>query len=191
MSANIESAIEHTMWLEGKFSNNKDDSGGATKYGVTEATARAKGYLGRMEDMPIEFARDVVYPDYWNRAWEALESQAVANELFDTRINAFKVSDAIAQAAVNSLNMGGTLYPNIHVDGSAGPKTVDALNILIRRGDEAVLLKVMNRLQGAYYIASAAGEDAKAGWFAMVRGTAGPTNEKNETFMRGWINKRT
>ena len=44
--------ISEVMVIEGDYVNDKRDSGGATRYGVTEAMARKYGYNGKMKDYP-------------------------------------------------------------------------------------------------------------------------------------------
>jgi len=188
--AKIEEAMKKTFGAEGGYSDNPDDPGGPTKFGVTEKNAREIGYTGDMKDFPFDLAVKV-YMKFWNKAWDYLKSQKVANELFDTKINAWNVGDMIGQAAINSLNLKGSLFPNMAVDGVAGLKTVNCMNILTDRGDEEILLKVMNGLQRGWYIACAAGDEAKGMYLKMLKQTSCPGNEKAETFMRGWIRHRT
>lgn len=42
------------------------DPGGKTRYGITEAVARAHGYLGDMREMPLDFAASIYRSDYWD-----------------------------------------------------------------------------------------------------------------------------
>lgn len=41
------------------------DNGGETRFGVTEAVARAHGYTGSMFDLPIQTAEAIAYQSYW------------------------------------------------------------------------------------------------------------------------------
>lgn len=50
---------------EGGYVDNRDDPGGATRYGVTERAARANGYTGDMRELPVTFAQMVYQKDYW------------------------------------------------------------------------------------------------------------------------------
>ncbi|KKM08171.1 hypothetical protein LCGC14_1726580, partial [marine sediment metagenome] len=49
----FDSATKHTLGIEGDFSDDPADSGGATKWGITESVARAFGYSGRMQNMSV------------------------------------------------------------------------------------------------------------------------------------------
>jgi len=43
------------------------DQGGPTMYGVTEAVARANGYVGDMHDLPLGFAQNIFKIKYWDQ----------------------------------------------------------------------------------------------------------------------------
>ena len=47
---NIEQYLDELIKREGGYVNNPADRGGATKYGITEAVARANGFKGNMRD---------------------------------------------------------------------------------------------------------------------------------------------
>lgn len=72
---------------EGDFSNHRDDPGGKTRYGITEAVARRVGYRGDMRELPLDLARRIYQDDYW-RAVRADElPPAVRYTLFDAAVN--------------------------------------------------------------------------------------------------------
>jgi lysozyme family protein len=48
----IEQLIDEVIGREGGYSNHPADRGGATRWGVTEAVARAHGYRGDMRSFP-------------------------------------------------------------------------------------------------------------------------------------------
>ncbi|KCW15189.1 glycosyl hydrolase 108 family protein, partial [Acinetobacter baumannii 42057_4] len=54
---NIEQYLEELIKREGGYVNNPADRGGATKYGITEAVARANGFKGNMRDLPLDVAK--------------------------------------------------------------------------------------------------------------------------------------
>lgn len=155
----VESIIEHVVVLEGGFVDDPEDSGGATRFGITEAVARAHGYKGDMRNLPKAFAIDVYRQAYWTplRLDQVLvSSPAIALELFDTAVNS-GVSRAgeFLQRSLNVLNRRGKDYDDITVDGLVGPKTLAAYEAYRRvraRSGEKVLLRALNCLQGAFYI---------------------------------------
>ncbi len=50
-SLTFDIAIDRVLGIEGGYSNDPDDPGGETNWGVTLRTARANGYTGNMIDM--------------------------------------------------------------------------------------------------------------------------------------------
>lgn len=176
--ANFDIAVNKTLEVEGVFSHDKDDLGGPTKYGITEAVARACGYAGEMKAMPLDTAKEIYRNKYWNTL--GLQhfpdsAQAVANELFDTAVN-MGVGKACAflQSALNLLNKKATLWADIPVDGQMGPTTLDT--VLKCLGQDAryrdALYKALNGEQYARYKEITA------------------ARPDNETFFLGWILRR-
>ncbi len=56
---NIEQYLEELIKREGGYENNPADRGGATKYDITEAVARANSFKGNMKDLPLEVAKEI------------------------------------------------------------------------------------------------------------------------------------
>lgn len=155
----LEKALQRTLGVEGGDSNDPDDHGGATRYGVTEAVARAFGYTGAMAGLPWSTAVAIYKANYWDRLSldsVALVSESVALEVFDTAINCGVGTEGkFLQRALNALNNGGSAYPDLAVDGAVGSATVKALAaFLSKRGAEGeqVLLAALNGLQAVHYI---------------------------------------
>lgn len=57
--------IDGIIALEGGYVFNPKDKGGATHWGITEATARAHGYAGDMRDLTRAEAYAILEEDYW------------------------------------------------------------------------------------------------------------------------------
>jgi len=179
VSALRDRIINGIIELEGEYVDNPDDSGGPTRWGITEREARANGYTGSMQELPRSLAFDI----YKARYWDALNldiieklSASIAEELADTGVNTgIHRAGTFLQRALNVLNQKATQYPDLVVDGQPGEKTMKALKrYLFLRGREGqvVLLRMLNSLQGAFYIELA------------------ERREKDETFIYGWFNKR-
>lgn len=175
----VESLIEEVIGREGGYSNHPADKGGATRWGVTEAVARAHGYRGDMRAFPREEAVAVYRRLYWLRpGFDRIAGHAprIAAELFDTGVNMGpEVAAAFLQRALNALNRGASDYADIRVDGRIGEGTVAALaGFVARRGrnGEAVLLKAIEALQGERYLRLAEQRPA------------------NEAFLYGWLANR-
>lgn len=176
MATAFELAVSKTLNIEGGYSNHPSDRGGATNWGITESVARQFGYHGPMRSLPKSIALDIYKKLYWDKIgldWVASVSVALALELFDTGVN-MGVSLPVRwlQRTLNALNRRGKDFPDLVVDGSAGPKVKGALESYFRtrgrKDGELTLLRMMDALQGARYLditeARAANEDFMFGW---------------------------
>lgn len=180
MTKSIDIIIDDIIRAEGGYSDNPNDSGGKTCWGITEAVARSNGYDGEMSELPKDFARSIYYRIYVVKPkfdHVLLLSMLIASELVDTGVNMGTATACIMlQKALNAFNNGGALYADLVPDGDCGQKTIAALSYYLksRKSDdgERVLLVAMNCLQGARYI-----EIASA-------------NVKHETFCYGWLKNR-
>lgn len=159
MTTAFQKAFQHTVGIEGAYSNNPADPGGATKFGITERVARSHGYQGDMRDLPLEFAEQVYKASYWDLIHldlVAVMSKSIAAELFDTAVNCgVKFAAESFQRTLNAFNREQKDYADITVDGLVGPATLHSLRaFLVFRGTEGehVFLTALNVLQGAYYI---------------------------------------
>ena len=52
----IDQLLDELLEREGDYVNHPADRGGPTRYGITEAVARAHGYSGAMAELPREEA---------------------------------------------------------------------------------------------------------------------------------------
>lgn len=168
----LEKALQRTLGVEGSDSNDPADHGGSTRYGVTEAVARAFGYAGAMAALPWSTAVAIYKANYWDKLSldsVAMVSEAVALEVFDTAINCGVGTEGMfLQRALNALNNGGSAYPDLAVDGAVGSATVKVLAaFLSKRGAEGerVLLATLNGLQLAHYIAIVEKDPSQKKWF--------------------------
>lgn len=154
----FDKALKHTLGIEGGYSDDQRDSGGATRYGVTERVARAFGYSGQMSELPLDLAKRIYKEQYWDiiKLDEiAAIAPAVAVEMFDTGVNCGQARAVqFLQRALNLFNLNGKYYPDLEVDGLVGRNTLNALAEFVRhRGNMGVevLVTALNCLQGAFY----------------------------------------
>jgi lysozyme family protein len=175
----VSDLIDEVIGREGGYSNHPADKGGATRWGVTEAVARAHGYRGEMRCYPREEAVAVYRRIYWLRpGFDRVAEQApkLAAELFDTGVNMGpEIAAGFLQRALNALNRGASDYADIPVDRRIGDRTIEALKGFIARrgaGGEKVLLKAVEALQGERYLRLAEQRPA------------------NEAFLYGWLANR-
>jgi lysozyme family protein len=168
--------IKKVIFVEGGYANDDFDAGGETKYGVTASKAREHGYIEPMKELPLYLAIDIYERDFWHkiRGDEVITlSDLVAYELFDTAVHCgVKKSVEFLQRSLNVLNRNGVLYNDIVVDGLIGQRTLMALKKFLEKRNKAVLLEVMNCLQGSYYV------------------DITEKRKKNERFIYGWLKKR-
>lgn len=176
----IHELIDALIDREGGYANHPADRGGPTKFGITEAVARAHGYRGPMRDLPREEAAVVYKRLYWLRPkfdQVAKRSRSVAAELFDTGANMGPaVAATFLQRALSALNRDRKDYPDLVPDGRIGAATLAALDTFLKlRGKaagEAVLLRALDALQGERYLRLAERRPA------------------NEAFLYGWLANR-
>lgn len=172
-----EKIINEIIEREAGYVNDPADSGGETNWGITERVARNFGYKGAMVDLPRETAFNIYASIYWDRvkADELVKLyEPLAAEVVDTQVNLPEgKSIRFLQRALNALNRGEKLYPDINVDGVIGNKTIMSVKAYLASRDGAVLVKALNGLQLAYY-------------FELTE-----RREKDERFLYGWIRNRT
>ncbi|MGN6288474.1 MAG: glycoside hydrolase family 108 protein [Sphingopyxis terrae] len=179
----IDALIDAVIDREGGYVNHPADRGGPTRWGVTEAVARAQGYAGPMRDLPRTEAANIYRRIYWLRpAFDRVAARAprIAAELFDTGVNmGTAIATGFLQRALNALNRTARDYPDIAVDRAIGPRTLSALDGFLKargKGGETVLLRAMEALQGERYIALAERRPSQEaflyGWLANRIGDA-------------------
>lgn len=179
MSKLRDEAIDEVIRIEGGYVKDPQDSGGATKFGVTEYVARNYGYTGPMHAMSRVFAVAVYQDKYWHKLeLDNIEhlSPLIAEEMIEAGVNIGTQRTAeYLQRCLNVLNLNATAYADLAVDGAVGPNTLQALRAYLdRRGEEGdrVLFRMLNCLQGNHYI------------------TLAERRSKDEKFVFGWFRNR-
>lgn len=117
---NFDQAFEKLIGHEGGYSNNPQDPGGETMYGVTKTVARANGYAGNMIDLPLATAKAIYKKLYWDTVRAEELPDAVRFDVFDASVNSGP-GQAIRflQRATGSSD-----------DGKLGPMTIRAINAM-------------------------------------------------------------
>lgn len=121
----LDQAFTRLVGIEGGYSNDPLDPGGATRWGVTQAVARAHGYEGDMRDYPQEAAKAVYLASYWEPCHCDELPESIQYAVLDAAVNSG------THAAIGWLQRAA----GVLVDGSIGPVTLSAV-----RGSESVLL---------------------------------------------------
>ncbi len=171
--------IDEVIGREGGYSNHPADRGGATRWGITEAVARAHGYRGEMRTFPRDEAVRLYKRIYWDRpGFDRIGGIApdIAAELFDTGVNMGPgVAVSFLHRALNALNRGASDYADIVPGVRIDDATVNALSTFLKKRaphGEAVLMKALEALQGERYLDLAERRPA------------------NEAFLYGWLANR-
>ena len=134
-SIDIDGLAEALIEREGGYVANAVDKGGPTRFGITEAVARANGYRGSMRQLPREDAAAIYKRLYWLRPRfdeVAKRSARIAAELFDTGANMGPaVAATFLQRALTALNRNAKDYADLTPDGRIGPQTLAALDAFL------------------------------------------------------------
>lgn len=158
------------------YVDHPDDPGGETNYGITKATARYHGYQGTMRELPYETVLRIYRREYWDKiCGDEIPDQEIAYELLDTGINCgMGTVVTFLQRSLNVLNMKGRRYPDLVVDGVAGPRTIDTLTraLHVRSWYRLCILRALDSLQCVRYIELA------------------ERHQRFESFMPGWLRLR-
>lgn len=151
--ATIKEIIDDVIKAEGgdKYTNDPKDRGGATKWGITQTTAKAYGYTGDVKNMTY----DQAYKIYLDRFWHSPKfdeidkrSHELAVAMFDFGVNSGQARPIKAlQRALNSLNLEGKSYPDITVDGSIGRMTLSALDAFLKQRGTAGAIVLLNMVK--------------------------------------------
>lgn len=180
----IDAITQQILQEEGaQYTDNPADSGGPTKYGVTQATlAQWRGHPVTPQDvqnLTADEAGQIARQIYFVRpGFSQLEADNpdLAAKLYNAGYNCGpQIVAQWLQRVLNVMNQQASVYPDLTVDGKIGPATLNALHDYnMRRGPEGkvVLLRAINDLQGAYYIELA------------------ERRQKDEAFVYGWLRNR-
>lgn len=178
MESAFDRALARVFAHEGGFSDVPADRGGRTRFGITERVARANGYQGPMDHLPVEWATRIYKAQYWDTLrLDALAQvdEDVAAKLFDIAVNmGVAAAGAFLQRLLNALNRQGKDFGDLVVDGLVGPVTIAAFRAFSNhRGSDGSLamLAGLRGLQAARYIAIAEADASQ------------------ETFTFGWLRR--
>lgn len=124
----FDQAFDELLKHEGGFVNHKDDPGGATRYGITEAVARQVGYRGDMRELPRDLAKRIYKDLYWDPVRAEELPEAVRYAVFDAAVNSGP------RQAIRWLQRAVGANP----DGIIGPQTLG----LVRDSNPEKLLRL-------------------------------------------------
>ena len=114
---NFDDAFDRLLEHEGGYSNHAADPGGKTMYGITEAVARAHGYVGDMQELSADFAKKIYKSNYWDTVRADELPDHIRYTTFDAAVNSGPTqSIKWLQQAVG-----------VPADGIIGPVTLKAV----------------------------------------------------------------
>jgi lysozyme family protein len=152
-------AFEYLMYHEGGYVNDKNDTGGETRYGISK---RSYPNLD-IKNLTKDQAREIYHKDFWLKAkCEEINDDNLAIKLFDLCVNT-GISQAVKliQRALRSAKQ------IVAEDGLIGPNTLSAIN----RADPTDLLAAL--------------KSESAGYYRMIV-QANPSQQK---FIQGWLRR--
>jgi lysozyme family protein len=131
----FDAAFHKLLGHEGGYVNHPSDPGGATNWGITERVARANGYTGPMQTLPVSVAQSIYRSQYWT----PIRADDLPAEL----------RYAVFDAAVNSGNAQAVRWlqraVGVRDDGVIGSQTLAAARA--RPADEVLRRMLSQRLR--------------------------------------------
>ena len=171
--------LDYIFEVEGGYTDDKNDRGGKTTWGITEEEARDFGYTGDMQDLTKELAKNIYLKKYYlGNKLDKVINDKVALSICDWAVNSGKNGIKNAQIAINQLTNA-----NLDVDGIIGNKTLEAINAT----DPEKFLEVYHNLQRIYYRSKVetdkTQEDFLTGWLNRV--------QRKEEYLKDWETENT
>lgn len=144
---------------EGEYSNNSNDEGGITKFGIS---SRSYPDVDIANLTKVE-AKNIYKRDFWNKyLYKNINNPEVAIKFFDLAVNMGHYWACIL--VQRALRASGK---NVVEDGNFGPKTLNAINNV----DSTDLLAALKSEAAGYYRTLAA------------------IDEQDKVFLKGWLNR--
>lgn len=165
--SDFNAAFQYVLVNEGGFSDDDEDSGGATNFGIThDDFAKFLGHAVSTEDVK-NMTQDQAQAAYLEFYWTPLRLEAIVNDgvatcIFDTGVNrGISVGSKYAQRVCNILGS------ELSIDGQIGPLTIAEVN----KYDQSKFINVYFNL-------------VKAGYDSIVA-----NHPSQNVFYRGWMNR--
>lgn len=132
--------FDRLMKEEGGLSNDPDDSGGLTKYGISKAAYPHVDIIS----LTLDQAKAIYKRDYHDPLnIDQIRNDQIAYTAFDIAVNCgVGMAGRLVQSALNNAGKA------VAVDGQIGPKTIEAANSC----DASFLLFVLICLRVEYYL---------------------------------------
>ena len=161
-------AIGFVLAREGGYSNNPNDLGGETNYGISKRFVTANNInVTSIKDITVSQAKLIYYTYFWLPIKaEEINDSKLALMLFDTAVLCGK------SKAVEFLQQAITLFIPITVDGIIGHETLGALNKITKSDfHKDYLIDIFATIRKKFHIDTAR------------------SNSSQATFIKGWLNR--
>jgi N-acetylmuramoyl-L-alanine amidase len=134
--------FNYILSVEGGYTNDKNDTGGETNWGITKERARECGYTGNMRDLTQSKAKEIYLEKYYNKPKICdISDDRIKFSIFDWYVNSGYWAIIKAQQVLNDLEF------DIATDGKIGNETLKALATV----NTDVFLKVYADKQRTFY----------------------------------------
>lgn len=158
----FEKFLDYIFEVEGGFTDDENDRGGATNFGIIEEEAREFGYTGDMRNLTKDFAKNIYLKKYYlGNKLDKILNDKVALSIFDWAVNSGGRGIKKAQIVANKFGA------NLVIDGIVGKKTLEAINAI----DPKMFLNEYHEMQRTFYKNLAARDSLQEG------------------FLKGWLNR--
>ena len=128
---------------EGGYTNDPNDHGGKTTWGITEGEARSHGYTGDMRNLTQDFAKNIFYQDYYlGNNLDKIKDERVALAILDISVTGGTGRGIkLARRALKSMGV------NIEENTKANQEFIDAVNSV----DPLQFCHAYAQIQRAFY----------------------------------------
>jgi lysozyme family protein len=152
-------AFDYLMYHEGGYSNNPQDQGGETKYGISK---RSYSKLD-IKNLTRDQAKQIYYVDFWTKSkCEDIVDENIAVKLFDLAVHSgIQQANRLIQRALRAAG------EQVVEDGIIGPITLAAIN----KADPTDLLAAL--------------KSEAAGLYRLIANA----NPSQQRFIEGWLNR--
>ncbi len=172
--ARFSEAIDLVLSQEGGYSDDKNDPGGETNFGISKRSYPDLDIKALTRGEAVEIYRR----DYWEpNKISLIKCQMIANKYFSFVVNmGTRPAGRIVQRAIRSNGV------DLEIDGRVGSKTRKAIND-ITRGEAA--FGSPDEIWRCWYALLAAIRSEAAGHYRLLIAK----NSKLERFRNGWLNR--
>lgn len=163
-STNFTNALTVVLNHEGGYTDDPNDSGGPTNYGITQAELSAwlkrPASISDVQSMTVSTAGEIYKSNYWDAlALDQVENSYLSTIIFDQGVN--RGIDAIAKDVQRLVG--------VTVDGDFGPQTLAAINAATATSLGIKIIEVSQQ----HYISFCLNDDTQLGflmgWIARTQ----------------------